>query len=465
MVVLWVALCLIAAGASSCTSSGIIRRKEHPPRVVLSGEGWINASGALEFVLDDELECEKTIDVERQVSCAPPNQLLSCLKKESFSERLSTCDVEVTRLTLTPAWAKNLAVTVKLSPDDVSAIFPIDWQAVAVDPRAEDVARKLQTMRWTISSESATAPLMWQPDESDVQFMLAAIARAKGIDTDAGARQDERETRLVIQAFGPEDGRLFAGAVNRLNLAVLNEGPGVASGVVATLRSSHPLLHGLELSLGRIEPGKVKQGTIKVALTPAQVDTSAMVVVVVQSSREKEAATRDQRFSISKSRPKPNSPQLSLSCKLGGRADGMPSSVQPGQDIAIVCEVKNDGRVSASRVSLKVEALGKSAERTLEGTIAARQKTSRQVAFRIPTAARPGNTLKVTVSANAQDMKKPISTTLEVDVVESIACPRGYITREEYQRKIVELRKLLEDGVLTQKELDRYEADLVRCLR
>jgi hypothetical protein len=46
----------------------------------------------------------------------------------------------------------------------------------------------------------------------------------------------------------------------------------------------------------------------------------------------------------------------------------------------------------------------------------------------------------------------------------AMKCSKGQLTREGYKVKRKQLEELLKDGTLTQKDFDRYDADLIACL-
>jgi hypothetical protein len=54
---------------------------------------------------------------------------------------------------------------------------------------------------------------------------------------------------------------------------------------------------------------------------------------------------------------------------------------------------------------------------------------------------------------------------LHLEVARPQLCPEGRITRERFLEKRTELRKKLDAGLISKDDYDRYEAELVRCMK
>jgi hypothetical protein len=73
----------------------------------------------------------------------------------------------------------------------------------------------------------------------------------------------------------------------------------------------------------------------------------------------------------------------------------------------------------------------------------------------------------VEIAVNAQDRKaQHVARTSVVGVVRKPKlCATGQLTRAQYRAKMAELRAAVAAGDLTQAQLDRYDAELVTCLK
>jgi hypothetical protein len=69
------------------------------------------------------------------------------------------------------------------------------------------------------------------------------------------------------------------------------------------------------------------------------------------------------------------------------------------------------------------------------------------------------------ITARDRDSSRTARTTIVGVVRKPRLCTPGQLTTAQYQAKIADLRAALSAKVLTQDEFDRYDAELVACLR
>jgi hypothetical protein len=99
--------------------------------------------------------------------------------------------------------------------------------------------------------------------------------------------------------------------VERIILSVTNRGSDPAHGVVAQLKSSSAALHGLQLSLGRIDRGETRTWTSDVATAGAADDLDPVVVAAVTAS------DAPPTFTTAKLRPATEVVEIRGPCKQG----------------------------------------------------------------------------------------------------------------------------------------------------
>ena len=73
--------------------------------------------------------------------------------------------------------------------------------------------------------------------------------------------------------------------------------------------------------------------------------------------------------------------------------------------------------------------------------------------------------VEIVITARDRDSSRNARTTIVGVVRKSRLCTPGQLTTAQYQAKIADLRAALSAKVLTQEEFDRYDAELVTCLR
>jgi hypothetical protein len=330
--------------------------------------------------------------------------------------------------------------------------IPVDWSGAGIDPLEVGAAERIAT-GWLVYSDEARAfPLKIKPE--DVERMLAAIGAATDTQHEVGAANEKATLSAELGDAPP----FVPGRSGAISLRITNSGPQPAYRVVAKLRSSVDALHGHQLSFGRIDPGKTKVRTRAVAIPPRLDERSAVVVADI-SYFNGESLDAKKKFDILPPARRVDPPRgLALDCKLAT------PEVAPGERVRLACELRNVGTEPAGELAIAVSVGGVvspnlapkalpgagSAKLDLVGLTSAKEKQGVQV--------------PVVVRATALGLP-PVERTLSVRIASFATRCQQRLTRDEYKAKRKRLQAALDSGALTQKEFDKYDADLVGCLQ
>jgi serine/threonine protein kinase len=87
------------------------------------------------------------------------------------------------------------------------------------------------------------------------------------------------------------------------------------------------------------------------------------------------------------------------------------------------------------------------------------------VAITVPRGLPINAPVEIAITARDRATSRSARTTLAGVVRKPKLCEPGQLTRAQYQAKITELRAAVTAGDLTQAQFDRYDAELVACLK
>jgi len=369
----------------------------------------------------------------------------------TLSESATDCDrrvLDANRVTATTPW-QTAVPGVWLDPGHLA--FRLDWKRSGFDPLADDAAA-VAARPWTIGGTR------WTPTAADAARIVQLVAEATETETEmvrGGAAPN-----LEVTSFEVAEGTLRAGGEATLVVKVSNRGPGTAYRVVATTRSSVTSLHGQRIAFGKIKPGgdKVRRLRINVPLSETAPDT--MLVLVLGEGNGFTPRNVSRRMVIAASA---SAPVLGVSCTIPGRTGARPD-LDAGDNVTLRCVVDNNG-TGPSKVELEIALAGGAPMRSQVQVIAAAGHGTFDVPLTIPRELAIDSTVEIGVTANDRQFSRSAHTALVGVVRKPKLCNAGQLTRAQYRAKLAELRSAVAAGDLTQAQLDRYDAELVTCLK
>ena len=327
--------------------------------------------------------------------------------------------------------------------------FAVDWKHDGVDPLAPDVAIVV-ARPWQISG------VQWTPNQQEARQILSLSATRNDPDTaDDGPNQDSEHSNLEV-GFEVVGGTLQAGGDTTIVVRVANHGVDVAQGVVATTRSSIDALHDQRLDFGSIDPASEDVRRFHVAVPATEVAPDTMILLLVSEAGGSAPRKVKRRVSIA-----PAKPVLSAQCSIVGKTAGR-VEVDAGETVTVRCVVENTG-TAAAKVELNTVFTGGVASRapTREVPVGGRAQIDVQVT--VPRDLPIGATADLLVSAQDRPSSSVARTKLAM-VRKPKLCTPGQLTRAQYKTKLAGLRTGVANGILTQAQFDRYDAELLACL-
>jgi hypothetical protein len=330
--------------------------------------------------------------------------------------------------------------------------FKPDWKAAGIDPLAAD-AHATVRRTWNLSGAS------WKPTDAEATRMLELIGAAVGTETEVV--QGGPPPSLEVTAFDVEGQTLRAGEASALVVRIANHGKGTAYRVVATTRSSIEALHGRRLSFGAIKPGEDKVRTLQVKLPASETEHDTMLVLAVSEANGAEPRNVSHRFPITASTA---APALAVECVVEGGKPVRPEFV-PGQRFVMRCLVKNTGDADAKQVEVELSLAGGSPDRSPAQEIGTSGRQLFKVPITVPRTLPIDAPVEIAITARDRASSRSARATVIGVVRKPRLCEPGQLTRAQYQAKVTELRAAVTAGDLTQAQLDRYDAELVACLK
>ena len=330
--------------------------------------------------------------------------------------------------------------------------FRVDWKSVELDPLSDDAAATMQKP-WTVSGTT------WTPTAADAAAMLKQIGVASETETDlvrGGAAP-----KLEVSKFEVEGDALHVGDPNTLVVAIANRGTGAAYRVVATLRSSVAALHGKRVSFGLIKPGAEKVRRLQVTLPDGEAAHDTMLVLAVTEGNGVAPANVNHRVTIA---PSTAAPVLAVQCTSGEKKVARPD-LDAGQTFKLRCTINNTGNADARRAELEVAVAGGKPSRSAPVAVAASGHFAFDVPVLVPRSLPIDAPVEIAITVRDRDSGRSARTSITGVVRKPKLCTPGQLTQAQYQAKIADLKAALSAQALTQEEYDRYDAELVNCLK
>ena len=330
--------------------------------------------------------------------------------------------------------------------------FRPDWKVAGLDPLADDAA-KVAARPWDVSGTQ------WTPTPAQASAILKLVGNAVGVETEVvrgGPPPSLDVTELEI-----EGGTLRTGESNSLVVRIANRGPGVAYRVVVTTRCSVDALHGRRLSFGGIKPGSDKSQRLQVTVPTSETAPDAMLVLTVSEASGGEPRQVSRRIPLG---PSTAAPVLAVQCKIGDR-QGAKLDLDAGQRLVVRCNVDNTGNAAAKQVDLDVSVAGAAPVRSAQQAIGVAGHAAFEVPVLVPRGLPIDAPVEIAITARDRSSQRLARATLVGVVRKPKLCVPGELTREQYQAKVKELRAAVAAGDITQAQFDRYDAELVTCLK
>ena len=355
-------------------------------------------------------------------------------------------------VTLVTPWQEELAA---YAPGPNQLAFRVDFARSDVDPLAPDIEAKL-ARPWEIRVKGGDKQ-MWMPSPEERTALLAQASSDLKIETYVG--EVTGQPNLVVQDLSVK-GELRNGAGAHLVLSVGNTGQGAAYRLVVRTRSNIPALHGLQFSFGRLAPGESEVREVRVALPGDNDEPQAVVVLVFEEAHQFAPEPVTRRFAV---KPAAVSARLSMTCRLLG-VDGARPHVDAGQTVHVECRVRNDGaRARRVRVSAELAGVPGKVETEPFDLDTSRMVTTTSTLV-VPKGATLDSELPLNMRVRHEDSKQVETVTITLVIARQKICPNGKLTRDQFAAKRKELKRTLDDGLITQEQYETYEAELVGCL-
>ena len=430
-------------------------------RVFLLAIGWLVAVGACAAPLTGTSPKDASLDMTGTFMLSSNGELQLSLAKACTMEKrvLATGAVldvgcsrerldEIQIIAHTP-WNQDIRGTWS---DGAHITFRVDWKHSGLDPLADDAAT-IVTLPWAISGT------LWSPSSEEAATILKLIGDATEVETEL--IRGGPAPSLNVTTFEVDGGALHTGAPSTLVVRIANRGRGTAYRVVATTRSSIDALRGQRLSFGAIKPGadKVRRLPLTVPVSVAVPD--AMMVLVITEGNGFAPENVSRRLPI---KPSMAAPKLAVSCVIIGHEGPRPELDAGGNEI-LHCAVENTGDAGSKVVDLETSVAGSTPVRSQTQAIAVAGHASYDVPITILRELPIGSPVEVAITAHDRQYSRTAQTKLIGVVRKPKLCEVGKLTQAQYDAKLKALRSAVAAGDLTQAQLDRYDAELVTCLK
>lgn len=329
-------------------------------------------------------------------------------------------------------------------------VFRIDWAATGVDLFAEDVSAMI-VRPWQISGAT------WSPTSDEGKMMLDRIRAATGVETDLVQGGPPPKLAATVDVEG---GSLRTGGESTLVVRIVNLGSGTAYRVAASLLSSIDGLDGQRMMFGMIRPGaeKVRKHRVTIPATEKAPDT--MLVLAVSEGNGAAPPNTNRRIALTHFVA---APVLALQCAIEGQTAARPD-LHVGLRSVVGCTVSNSGE-AAEGVELEIAIAGGTPTRSSHKPIAAGERATFEQEITIPRGLPIDATVEIAIVARDRQSSRSVRQTIVGVIRKPRLCVPGQLTRAQYDAKMAELRASRAAGDLTQTQLDRYDAELIACLR
>jgi hypothetical protein len=418
------------------------------------------ASGAGQRPFAGPLPNDTQLDMAGTFTLSPDGDLLLMLAQPCIVEKVAKlreqtvalpCDRahrDAIRVVAVTPWADEIRGTWS---DANNITFHVDWKHSRLDPLAADAAAVVGRP-WTISGTQ------WMPTSAEAERILTLTAVAT--ETEIDLRHGEPAPSLEVTLFDVDGHALHAGGEATLAVRIANRGPGTAYRVVAMTRSSIDSLHGRQLSFGMIKSGaeKLRRIRVTVPITEAAPDTMLVLVPAEGNGFAPPNVSRRMPITVAET-----ALVLSVHCTIANH-DGVRPDVNAGETITLRCMVDNAGK-SAAKVEMEASIAGGTPARSPAQDVRASGRTAFDLPMVISRELTIDSTVEIVVTARDRQLQRSARTTVAGIVRKPKVCAAGQLTREQYRAKLTELRAAVAAGDLTQAQLDRYDAELVTCLK
>jgi hypothetical protein len=156
-------------------------------------------------------------------------------------------------------------------------------------------------------------------------------------------------------------------------------------------------------------------------------------------------------------------PVLAMVCAIEGQTAARPD-LHVGHRSVVGCTVSNTGD-AAGGVELEVAIAGGTPTRSAPRPIAAGDRATFDQEITIPRGLPMDATVEIAIVARDRQSSRNVRHTIVGVIRKPRLCVPGQLTRAQYDAKMAELRASSAAGDLTQTQLDRYDAELIACLR
>lgn len=395
-----------------------------------------------------------TLDMAGEFTLTTPDELRlalvhPCTWESSSSRGPNVCGGERLKLIHVIAhtpWNEDL-IGEWIDPSHL--VFHIDWKTVDLDPLAEATPGVLR-QPWQVSGAT------WTPTSAEAIELWTQLGVAT--DTEPELVTGGPPPKLEVTSFYVADGKIHTGEQSTFIVQIANHGTGGAFRVVATLRSGIAALHGKRLAFGLIKPNAEKMRKIAITVPTSEVTTSTMIVLAVSEGNGVAPADVHRRFPLE--HPS-TAPVLAIQCQLEG-ASAQSSELDAGKSIELSCTLSNTGNGEAKQVEIEAVVAGKPGAPLPPRTVAAAGKTTFRVPVVVPRELPIDSKVEIALTARDLDSAQSVHATVVGTVRKPRLCEPGKLTQAQYQAKLAELRN---SKFLSADELDRYDAELVSCLR
>jgi hypothetical protein len=198
--------------------------------------------------------------------------------------------------------------------------------------------------------------------------------------------------------------------------------------------------------------------TLRVAIPLSETAPNAMLVLDIGEGNGFTPRNASRRVQILASVA---TPVLGMQCAFAGQLDTLPE-IDAGERVALHCVVENTGAIAA-HVVLEATITRSPAVVAPTQIISA----GGQAAFDIPLTVPRDFPIdsKILVLARDTVFSRTARAVVPGVIRRSRMCEVGKLTAGEYRAKIAELRAATSAGYINQAQFDRYDAELVGCLR
>jgi hypothetical protein len=218
-------------------------------------------------------------------------------------------------------------------------------------------------------------------------------------------------------------------------------------------------LHGHRLGFGMIEPGATKTRRLRLAVPADEPGPDVMLVLELAEGNDFAPPNVSRRITVVGPAA---APILAIRCALPGRGDR--PSFNLGDIVSIQCVVDNTG-ASGAEVGLVTSIADAVVARSPAQPITTAGHATFELRVAIPRELTLDADVEIAVTAQDARSQRSARTSIVGTPRSPKVCAPGQLTRAQYQVKLRELRAAAAAGDLTQAQLDRYDAELVACLK